>query len=75
MNREGDRATTEEDGIVLNRTLIASNFIQISQLLVLRSRDGHVCKTIFSPFLCACICFCLAVDNSIFHFTKLEHKG
>lgn len=70
MKKE-EATTIEEDGIVLNRTLIVLSFIQIFRISSSK-------KTIFtflsfvSHFISTLI---LVVDNSIFHFSKLEHKG
>lgn len=76
VGRERERveeiATIEEDEIVLNRTLIASNFIQISSPLNLRFllNDSHlfVYETLpsFHFFLFFFFSFPV-VDNSIFH--------
>jgi hypothetical protein len=62
---EGERATTEEDGIVLNRTLIVSNFIQISRI---SQNDFHL-------FSLDVFTFCFGSTRWQFNFSFCENES
>lgn len=65
--RKERRQRSEEDGIVLNRTLIASNFIQIFSRHLAFQLTGN-----FHLFVFHFHFFIQLVDNSIFHFGEIR---
>lgn len=69
--RKERRQRSEEDGIVLNRTLIASNFIQIFSPSSRISTHRHSVKNNFHLFVFH-FHFFILVDNSIFHFGEIR---
>lgn len=70
--RKERRQRSEEDGIVLNRTLIASNFIQISSPSSRISTHWHSAQNNSHLFVFHFHFFIQIVDNSIFHSGEIR---